>query len=162
MQGYANFLDYNNNLLSYDKIRIGMQASVEYYAQNIQKKCKALGGTFLYATKPCDCYDGTKGAKEKVKILTIKSNAMYMNNYSAGIDLAPLISIIGTGLYLDNELQIPQKVESFLSKDYFTPIGFNLFFDLPPTQDKKHIFTIRYELDNGEVYTYTTPEITFQ
>ncbi len=125
------------------------------------------GGASLYATPPCACYDGEKGSKEKIKDIVITSNKNYTDTYQAGSNLSPLMSI--EGMYYpynpnqqDTLLYSKQKVNEYISKKTIIPILFSLLFDSPPTQDKKHIFTIRYELDNGEVYTYTTPEITFQ
>lgn len=156
-----------NQAYKFDSLQIGVKHTLNYVTT---LPPKVLGGASLLATKPCDCWDnyGAKGAKEKVKSISIVSQSNYLTSLSAGTDLSSIISIVtnyehnfGTTIYYANATN-KQKLQNFLSTFPFAPTSFNLLFDLPPTSSKKHIFTIRYELDNGEVYTYTTPEITFQ
>jgi hypothetical protein len=146
-----------NTPYAHDGIVIRAYAELDFIVNIPQVK----GGANLYAFQYPVCNKaGIKGAKEKFKDITIKSNTNFRDGYNAGTDLNPLFSIEAS----TQKLESKRKLLDFLSSnsEMQAPRMFSLFFDLPPTQDKKHIFTIRYELDNGEVYTYTTPEITFQ
>jgi hypothetical protein len=170
---YGNILSHEgtlkpNTAYKFDSLQISIGSQVAYVATLKMPPMK--GGAGLWATPPCDCWEkyGAKGTKEKVKNLSIISSRDYTNALPKGTNLATVMSIFGDyetkqGGYRYYQTSIPkQKITDFVNTNPASPQGFNLFFDSPPTQDKKHIFTIRYELDNGEVYTYTTPEITFQ
>ncbi|TAE20014.1 MAG: hypothetical protein EAZ95_00245 [Bacteroidetes bacterium] len=116
----------------------------------------------MYACS-CDEYDnyGRKGTSEKVVDIQIKSNREFKTGYPAGKNLADLM-LIRPYYYIGNQSSDKLAIDSFLSTTPFAPYRFELFFNVAPDTFQSHIFTIRYQLNNGEVYTYTTPEITFQ
>lgn len=123
---------------------------------------KQKGGASLLACS-CNEYknDGKKGTTEYVRKISIVSNANYKTGYESGVDLVPLMRITTMYPHLATT-QEKMKLSDFLQTNPQAPKTFFLFFDASPQNSLKHIFTIRYELDNGEVYNYTTPEITFQ
>jgi hypothetical protein len=134
---------------------IGLFADMTYYG-SLPTLC---GGAGLQA---CDCeYNaGAKGSKELVKNITIVSNQDFATDYPAGTNIANYVRLSAYYQHIDSLYEI--KIEDFLAKNLTAPPNMEIIFTQPSLNNKKHIFTIRYELDNGEVYTYTTPEITFQ
>jgi hypothetical protein len=163
--GLAGSVQYLNNTTNTshfaNDVVLSFTPQIRYYASApcLQNK----GGASVLACK-CSIIDneGVKGTPEKVKSIQITSNADFKNGYSSGIDLSPLMLVSADY----HPAQIPQidkrKLADFILTTPYAPKSFKLFFDASPNANKKHIFTMRYELDNGEVYTYTTPEITFQ
>jgi hypothetical protein len=143
-------------------LKINLTMNVNFYAN----ASKIYGGAGLYAfcNSTCDCvpFEGNLGSKERVKSLTVVSNHNFNDTYPAGTDLSPLLRLDTQNVYGANGNATRIKVSDFLMSIPQPPKVTDILFFENPTQDKKHIFTIRYELDNGEVYTYTTPEITFQ
>jgi hypothetical protein len=130
-----------------------MQADVTLYSQN-----NHFGGASLLACSPPKEYTTSQ---EQVDSLTIKSNADFDIGWQAGKNLDSLVHINYSESYEESGAYRKTSLRTYLLSNRNAPIIFELSFIKSPSIQKKHIFTIYYKQKNGEIYTYTTPEITF-
>ncbi len=151
----------NSTWCYYSSTSLDILPQMRYYVA-VPDTPKSICSGSLYACS-CNEYDnyGRKGTSEKVVGIQITSNKEFKTGYPAGKNLAELMLIL-PHYYQANQSFNRVAIDSFLASTPFAPYRFELFFNTAPDTLQAHIFTIRYQLNNGEIHTYATSEITFQ
>lgn len=158
---YVDNSVYTNQVLNSSTF-IEVRSVVELYGY--QKNDNHFSSGMLYACSPIvlPIY-----GKEKVKKISVTSNKSFSNTLSIGNDLSSVFRISyrvnydynsGLTFSFDNTMNL---VDYPLTTQNQIPAYFHLSFLEFPTTDKNHIFTIKYEQEDGVIYTYTTPEMIF-
>ncbi|TAE71007.1 MAG: hypothetical protein EAZ85_11075 [Bacteroidetes bacterium] len=147
---------------------VGTQANINNLSINLSveydfysKLHSNYNGAFLMACSPGQ---NPTLSKEKLTNLTIKSNAKFSSNFDANVNLSNTVQIYTIDSVEGSNSSMGSffsNIPSYLQTNPTSPFQLKLRFNEAPTTDKIHIFTISYEESNGNIYTFTTPEITF-
>ena len=168
-------------ILSYDKILIGIQVKdIEFVAVNPKNSLENSSNGLLMACDPLP--EGFSGSKEWIKGIKITSNNAFSIDFPAGADLAKKFwlyeysyflpsSLISIAMatpqtnfeYYKNAISITpvDEINKMRTNTQYTKAFRALGVNDSPTASKSHIFTIEYEHQGGEKFTFITQIINF-
>ncbi len=153
----TNIYDATQTASNIASFSIKIESVLEKYSKIKEQKTFSSG--MLYACSPG--YNSIV-SKDKIKKISVTSNKIFNNSLNIGVDLSSIFLIdfnidLNSGVIRSSPLgSYPSTIDNNTA-----PTMFNLRLTSFPSMDKKHIFTIKYEQENGVNYTYVTPEITF-
>ncbi len=186
---YSNVTQYNNvtqyddtKKISHNNLLIGLQVSKrELYAFNENIN---TGNSSLMACSPIRA--GSDGSKEIIKSIKITSNSAFSTELPSGADLSKKFSFYGYSVG-DEDIESFPNLAMIKSTDDFNYYAYDytttpledinnpnttninkkakavcaLRLNEAPITSKSHIFTIEYEHQDGEKFTFVTQNISF-
>lgn len=153
--GYSNITETEiTDSIAYYKAGIRLSAQVNFYARVFS------GESSLMACSPVP--NGEKGSKETIASFQIVSASDFDAAHPAGSDLKDILTVRIKSYVDSNPPDSAPKLDEYIASKPNPAMFYTLLFTKGPTASKKHVFTLNYSQSDGQRFTVTTPQLTFQ
>jgi hypothetical protein len=153
--GYSNITETQvTDSIPFYKAGIQLSAQVNFYARVFS------AGSSLLACSPVP--NGEKGAKETITSFQIVSASDFDATHPAGSDLKDILTVRIKSYVASLPPDSAPKLDDYIAGKPNPAMFYTLLFTKGPTASKKHVFTLNYSQSDGQRFTVTTPQLTFQ